>query len=618
MDSELSTATLPENLSSALTEKLKALTPGTYCVHRSWGFGQVTEWNNATDSVHIDFKTKRGHVMQFAYAAESLTPLVADHILVQKASAIEALRQKAKEHPAAVIDDCIRSLGAQATADGIQALLSPDVIPAAEYKKWWDSAKRALKKDGHYYVPGKKTEALRKLSAPTALGDSALEHLRLANGPKAVITALTGLSKYWAEIKSESGLNEVAEILTTTLSKIPKSQLAIQIELALARDEFFALAGRTAETGPWAVTTLCPQTAPALSTLLDLLPGSRQPKLLEALRVGLPEAWPALFLGLLPRANGRVAEVITEAFQAAGRELDVQAAVNRYIRERNITCDFLFWLCKNRPAVYGTLIEPQLFMAILSVLEKDQFSEIKKGTKLYELVLSDKPLIAAILKDAPVADVRDITRAILLSPVFEELDKRSLLASIIKLYPEVQAMVVGDNNKGAAQPEAGLIVSWPSLQRRKAELEDLVLRQIPQNSKDIGIARGYGDLRENHEFKSAKEMQTILARRKAELEAMLIRAQGTDFADADVSKVTLGTRVTLKDDSNGETLVYVILGAWDSDLTKRIVSYQTAVARALLNHTVGERIELSTDEGGTRHVVIEKIEPHQIDLSVAN
>jgi transcription elongation GreA/GreB family factor len=76
--------------------------------------------------------------------------------------------------------------------------------------------------------------------------------------------------------------------------------------------------------------------------------------------------------------------------------------------------------------------------------------------------------------------------------------------------------------------------------------------------------------------------------------------------------------VTLKDDSNGETLVYVILGAWDSDLTKRIVSYQTAVARALLNHTVGERIELSTDEGGTRHVVIEKIEPHQIDLSVAN
>ena len=56
--------------------------------------------------------------------------------------------------------------------------------------------------------------------------------------------------------------------------------------------------------------------------------------------------------------------------------------------------------------------------------------------------------------------------------------------------------------------------------------------------------------------------------------------------------------------------------AWDSDHSKGIFSYQTAVARALLNHTVGERIELSTGEGGVRHVVIEKIEPHEIDLSI--
>ena len=613
METELLTVTLPENLSPALTEKLKLLAPGTYCLHRSWGFGKIKDWDSARESIIIDFKSKQGHVMQFAYAAESLTPLAGDHVSVQKVESPEALKKKATEDPVAVIQDCIRSLGAQATADNIQALLSPDVVPASDYKKWWDSAKRALKKNGHFYVPGKKNEALRQLDAPSALGDSALENLRLANGPKAILLALTTLSKYWPEIKSDSVLTEIAELLETTLSKVPKSQLPIQVELALARDEFFAQAGRATETGPWAITSLTPQAAPALSNLLDALPGSRQPKLLDALRVGLPDAWPALFLGLLPRANGRVAEVITEAFQGAGRESEVQAAVNRYIRERNITCDFLFWLCKNRPAIYGQLIEPQLFMAILSVLEKDQFSEIKKGTKLYELVLADKPLIAAILKDAPVPDVRDITRAILLSPVFEELDKRSLLAAIIKLYPEVQAMVVGTDKTAA--PEAKIIVSWPSLKRRQAELEEIVTKKIPQNSKDIGIARGYGDLKENHEFKSAREMQGILSRQKAELELDLSRAEGTDFANADTSKVSLGTKVTLRDAASGETLVYTLLGAWDSDLTKGIISYQTAVARALLNHTTGERIELSTGEGGIRHVVIEKIEQHDVDLS---
>jgi transcription elongation GreA/GreB family factor len=614
MESELLTATLPENLSPALTEKLKLLAPGTYCTHRSWGFGKIKDWDSNRESVIIDFKSKQGHVMQYAYAAESLTPLSPDHVSVQKAESLPGLRKKAQEDPVAVVQDCIRSLGAQATADQIQILLSPDVIPVNDYKKWWDSAKRALKKNGHFYVPGKKNEALRQLDAPSALGDSALENLRLANGPKAVLNALNAVAKYWPEIKSEPVLNEIAELLEGTLSKVPKSQLAIQIELALARDEFFVQAGHPAEKGPWAITSLTPLGSPALSNLLDALPGSRQPKLLEALRVGLPDAWPALFLGLLPRANGRVAEVITEAFQAAGRDGEVQAAVNRYIRERNITCDFLFWLCKNRPAIYGRLIEPQLFMAILSVLEKDQFSEIKKGTKLYELVLGDKPLIAAILKDAPVPDVRDITRAILLSPVFEELDKRSLLAAIIKLYPEVQAMVVGTDKTAA--PEAKIIVSWPSLKRRQAELEEIVTKKIPQNSKDIGIARGYGDLKENHEFKSAREMQGILSRQKAELELDLSRAEATDFAGADTSKVSLGAKITLKDAEANEDLVYTILGAWDSDLSKGIISYQTAVARALLNHTVGERIELSTGEGGVRHVVIEKIEPHEVDLSI--
>ena len=614
MESEVLSVTLPENLSPVLAEKLRQLSPGTYCLHRSWGFGKIKEWDAVHESVVIDFKTKSGHVMQYAYAAESLTPLAPDHVSVQKVVAGDTLKKQANEDPVTLVTSCIKSLGAQATADNIQAILSPDIVSAADYKKWWDSAKRALKKNGHFYVPGKKNEALRQLDAPSALGDSALENLRLANGPKAILLALGVLGKYWAEIKSEPVLNEIAELLDNTLTKIPKSQLPIQIELALARDEFFAQAGRAAETGPMAIVTITPLGTPALSNLLDQLPGSRQPKLLEALRVGLTEQWPPLFLGLIPRANGRVAEVITEAFQAAGKDSEVQAAVNRYIRERNITCDFLFWLCKNRPAIYGSLIEPQLFMAILSVLEKDQFSEIKKGTKLYELVLGDKPLIAAILKDAKVPDVRDITRAILLSPVFEELDKRSLLAAIIKLYPEVQAMVVGTDKSAA--PEAKIIVSWPSLKRRQAELEEIVTKKIPQNSKDIGIARGYGDLKENHEFKSAREMQGILTRQKAELELDLARAEATDFANADTTKVSLGTKVSLKDTVSGTKQVFTILGAWDSDLSKGIISYQTAVARALLNHTVGEKIELSTEEGGSHQVVIEKIEPHEVDLSV--
>ena len=69
-------------------------------------------------------------------------------------------------------------------------------------------------------------------------------------------------------------------------------------------------------------------------------------------------------------------------------------------------------------------------------------------------------------------------------------------------------------------------------------------KKIPENSKEIGIARSYGDLRENFEFKAAKEMQAVLMRRKSELEAALHNARGTAFESPDTSQVSIGTIVT--------------------------------------------------------------------------
>ena len=168
MDSEVLPVTLPENLPAALAEKLKKLAPGTYCTHKSWGFGRIKDWDVNAESVVIDFKSRAGHLMQFAYAAESLTPLVPDHISVQKAEDPAGLKKKAQEDPVAVVTDCIRSLGAQATADNIQVLLSPEIIAPAEYKKWWEGAKRALKRHITLCVAISAPRALRARFAPSS------------------------------------------------------------------------------------------------------------------------------------------------------------------------------------------------------------------------------------------------------------------------------------------------------------------------------------------------------------------------------------------------------------------------------------------------------------------
>jgi transcription elongation factor GreA len=203
-------------------------------------------------------------------------------------------------------------------------------------------------------------------------------------------------------------------------------------------------------------------------------------------------------------------------------------------------------------------------------------------------------------------------RRTMLTPAFEELNKRSLMARMIKVHPELQSMLTGDSEEKAEL----LVVSWSSLQKRKEEYDDLITKRIPENTKEIAVARSYGDLRENFEYKAAKEMQTVLMRRKAELEHMLERARGSNFENADTSQVSIGTKVTVIDCESGETMEFRILGAWDSAPEQRIISYKTAIGQALLGKKIGDSTELPA-ENASRLVEIVNIQASAIPESPA-
>ena len=82
-------------------------------------------------------------------------------------------------------------------------------------------------------------------------------------------------------------------------------------------------------------------------------------------------------------------------------------------------------------------------------------------------------------------EARDLGKAVLMNPGIEELDKRSLMARLIKVSPSVQSLLVSNQQ---SQGET-LVVSWESLERRKNEYEEIINKKIPENSKEIAIAR---------------------------------------------------------------------------------------------------------------------------------
>jgi transcription elongation factor GreA len=237
----------------------------------------------------------------------------------------------------------------------------------------------------------------------------------------------------------------------------------------------------------------------------------------------------------------------------------------------------------------------------------------KRDRKLQDLLLGDKDLLLDLIDDASPEEMREVMRRILLATAFEELNKRSLLGRIIREYPDLQSMVSADSGDS----EESLTVSWPSLEKRKAEYEDLVSKKIPENVKEISVARSYGDLRENFEYKAAKEMQRVLQRRRAEMERDLGRARGTDFSNTDTSKVGIGTQVTLRNVATASTESYHILGAWDGDPDRHIISYQTAIAQALIGSKPGDQATIPTESGESTVVVVSVELSSEIPVAVS-
>jgi len=117
--------------------------------------------------------------------------------------------------------------------------------------------------------------------------------------------------------------------------------------------------------------------------------------------------------------------------------------------------------------------------------------------------------------------------------------------------------------------------------------------QIPENKKEIRRAREFGDLSENFEYKAARQKQAQLYGKVRIIESELNKAQIITPDAVDTTKVSIGTKVMLKNLTDEEQTHYTILGRWDTDLDKNIISNEAPVAQALLKHAPGEKITIN-------------------------
>src|SRR5688572_10340515 len=224
-------------ISRQQVESLVQLATGGYCMHRSWGFGKITTVDTVFARFTIDFQNKTGHTMDLGFAAESLKPISTTHILARKAADLEGLRQMAALHHLDLIKVVLQSYDGRATVDQIQQVLVPDVI-TSDWKKWWEVAKRELKKDGHFQIPAKKTEPIVYQEEEVSLQDRLLKEFRAAKGLKAHTAVANEALKMFSDLADKpAAVNEITGMLNAEIATHIRTQPNVAMEAMFVRDD---------------------------------------------------------------------------------------------------------------------------------------------------------------------------------------------------------------------------------------------------------------------------------------------------------------------------------------------------------------------------------------------
>src|SRR6266699_4440155 len=275
------------------SEQLEKLKPGTFCLHRSWGFGRVAEWNLLLNQIVIDFTGKKSHPMQAQYAAENLTPLASEHFLARKANDLASIKKLAGEDRVALVRNIIESRGGQATVAQIGEWLVGDVLTEAEWKRWWDSTKKLLKTSGAFSIPSKKTDPIRLRGEGLSHTDELIASFNKARQPKEQIAALDQLIKFHQQFKEpEKQLQPIVATIENMAVRNQKMHPELAFELIIARDDLLGCVSQlhTTHIG-LTLSKLILEEEKRLVSILPKLPAAKEKRVLQALPSALGPRW---------------------------------------------------------------------------------------------------------------------------------------------------------------------------------------------------------------------------------------------------------------------------------------------------------------------------------------
>ncbi len=148
----------------------------------------------------------------------------------------------------------------------------------------------------------------------------------------------------------------------------------------------------------------------------------------------------------------------------------------------------------------------------------------------------------------------------------------------------------------------------------KKKLRHLEAVERPAVADRIRQAKEFGDISDNAEYEAAKSDQAFVEGEIAQLKRLLTRVRIIDVEDLDISKVSLGTTVVIRNMDDGNEYTITLVGTTEADVEKNRISNQSPVGVALIGKQVGDVVEVKTPAGVTRYEILDIRIPEEITL----
>ncbi len=600
-------------------EKHIAFDKGSFVFHRNWGVGIILKLDN--DMLTINFgKTGGIHDnISLKMAVTALKPLSKDHIWVLKAlnrvkegDKVIPLAQKVKQDKKWTLKTIIKSYDNNCDLKTIKSELvkviekdgkkiDVGLLSTGEWTAWNSAAKKILETDAEFGVNPNDinmyTVREHEISAEEKLSNE-------FKAQKQFFARIEILMKFFYNELTDNSSDLFSEMYSyftgylKNITKVNEYVLASYLVVRRISGEDKNLLFPVKETFAEIYNKL-EDPRKIYEELKDYKNTSLKDDFLECIKM-LPD-WNAQYIRLFPTVLDEklLNKLVKEGFEADVQKL-VRTAFEQF-KDFRETILFFFKNCQDK-AWYknaGVSYEKQL-ITLINIMELT-FREINNHVNTTENKKINKTAAQLLFADDSLFKYLNENDEAAVKKIYTLIDdivdidpnyKAQTRSKILAKYPDFKFRV---SEEKTAQPK-GMIVTAKMLEEKKAEAERIQTIEIPQNAKEIAEAREKGDLKENAEYKSAKEKQHMLNLSLSKLQEELNRATVFDPTTLTTTVVSFATVVTLHNNETNKDEEYTILGPWESDPDNNIISYMSPFGNNIMEKKVGETFTFVVNE----------------------